>query len=160
MSTVASPSLVKVKMAGLEIGRAPTVLETLLGSCVGVAIWDRRSKQGGLAHIVLPDSHGDSRLPGKFADTAIAALRSQLIARGCSPASLTAKIAGGSTMFGKRSERDVGEKNHRAVTEHLRKHNIHLVAEHIGGDKGRIIQFSLEDGRLTVRIGRELVGTI
>jgi chemotaxis protein CheD len=160
MAVLAQPSVVKVKMAGLEVGRAPDTLETLLGSCVGVAVWDRLSKLGGLAHVVLPESRGCGNLPGKFADTAVSELRRQLLARGANPAKLTAKIAGGATMFGQRTERDVGEKNHRAVVERLRKHEISLVAEHIGGDKGRIIRFCLEDGSVSISIGRQEVAVL
>jgi len=157
VSTATASKLIKVKMAGIDYGRAPEVLETLLGSCVGVAVWDRNTKQGGLAHVVLPDSRGDSALPGKFADTAVAQLRRQLLARGVSPNSMVAKIAGGATMFGQRGERDVGEKNHRAVLEQLRKHGIRLAGEHIGGSKGRMIRFLLESGQLEVAVARKVV---
>ncbi len=158
MPTAAAESTaIKVKMAGVEFGRSPDVLETLLGSCVGIAVWDRVLKQGGLAHVVLPDSRGAANLPGKFADTAVAELKRRLVAQGCSPRTLTAKLAGGSTMFGVRSDRDVGEKNHKAVLEHLSKHGIRSVAEHIGGSKGRMIRFSLADGAVEVSIARQVV---
>jgi len=161
MSAVATePKVINVKMAGIDFAKSPEVLQTLLGSCVGVAVWDRRSKWGGLAHVVLPESRGYTNLPGKFADTAIAELKSQLLAKGASPTTLTAKIAGGATMFGKRSDRDVGEKNHRAVLEHLRQHGIRVIAEHIGGDKGRMIRFSLEDGAVEISIARKVVAAL
>lgn len=158
MSIVSTESaVIKVKMAGIDFGKAPSSMETLLGSCVGIAVWDRLTKQGGLAHVVLPDSRGSANLPGKFADTAVAELRKQLIARGAHPSKLTAKITGGSTMFGKRTARDVGEKNHQAVLKYLRQHGIPVVAEHIGGDKGRMIRFSLEDGSVEVSVARQVV---
>jgi len=158
MAAVATETeVIKVKMAGIGFGKGPGSLETLLGSCVGIAVWDRVTKVGGLAHVVLPSSHGPTALPGKFADTAVVELRKQLLAMGGNPSKLTAKIAGGSTMFGKRSDRDVGEKNYRAVLENLKRHKIPVVAEHIGGDKGRIIRFSLEDGSVVVSIARKEV---
>ena len=156
----AEATLVKVKMAGIDFVKSPNVLETLLGSCVGIAVWDRLTKQGGLAHVVLPDSRGEAKLPGKYADTAVAELKRQLLARGAHPTKLVAKIAGGATMFGKRTDRDVGEKNHRAVFEHLRSAGIPVVAEHIGGDKGRMIRFSAADGSVEVSIARQVVTTL
>lgn len=148
-------------MAGLGFGRDPEVLETLLGSCVGIAIWDRVTRQGGLAHIVLGDSQGsDGGSPGKYADTAIPALRQELVQRGAFSTSLTAKIAGGSTMFGPKSSRDVGLRNHAATVACLKKYGIPLLAEHIGGTQGRIIRFNLADGSVEVRIGREIVAVI
>ncbi len=154
------PAVIKVKMAGVDFGQNPDTLETLVGSCVGIAVWDRITKLGGLAHIVLPDSRGVAKLPGKFADTAVAELRKQLLAKGAHPSKLSAKIAGGATMFGVRTERDVGEKNHKAVLEQLRKHSIPVVAEHIGGGKGRMLRFSLENGALEVSVAREVVAVL
>ncbi len=157
LDTATEPKLIKVKMAGIDFGRSPDSLETLLGSCVGIVVWDRLSKLGGLAHVVLPDSRGATNLLGKFADTAVAELRKQLLSKGAHSRKLTAKIVGGATMFGKRSERDVGEKNYQAVREHLSKHGIPVVAEDIGGDKGRMVRFSLEDGSVEVSIARKVV---
>ena len=158
MPEVASKSrVIRVKMAGVDFAEADDLLDTLLGSCVGIALWDRRAKRGGLAHVVLPDSRGVNQLPGKFADTAVDELKRHLLAMGSSPSALVAKIAGGATMFGKRSDRDVGEKNHRAVLEHLRRHGIRCIAEDIGGDKGRMIRFSPADGTVTVSIARQVV---
>ena len=160
LDTAVEPAIVKVKMAGVDFAESPAVLETLLGSCVGIAIWDRVGKRGGLAHVVLGDSRGSQSLPGKYADTAVVELRKRLLAMGSSPTALVAKIAGGATMFGKRSDRDVGENNHRAVLEHLAKHKIPVVAEEIGGDKGRMIAFSTHDGSVVVSIARKVVKTI
>ncbi len=157
LDTATKPKLIKVKMAGIDFGRSPDSLETLLGSCVGIAVWDRMSKLGGLAHVVLPDSRGATHLLGKFADTAVAELRKQLVLKGAHPKKLTAKIMGGATMFGKRTERDVGEKNYQAVREYLSKHGIPLIAEDIGGDKGRMIRFSLDDGLVEVSVARKVV---
>jgi chemotaxis protein CheD len=161
MATVAAgPGIVKVKMAGIDFGRAPQTLETLLGSCVGIAVWDRSTTLGGLAHVVLPESRGTASLPGKYADTAVRELRSRPIAMGANPGKLTAKIAGGATMFGPRTARDVGEKNHRAVLQELAKAKIPVVAEHIGGDKGRMIHFALQDGSVMVSVARQVVSVL
>ncbi len=37
--TLESTSNIKVPMGGIGYGKSPDVLETLLGSCVGVVIW-------------------------------------------------------------------------------------------------------------------------
>lgn len=149
---------VKVMMAGIGYGSAGERLETLVGSCIGIVLWDRQRKVAGLAHIVLPESAGRAGGAGKFADTAIAALKPGLLARGGTR--LVAKIAGGATMFGERSERDVGEKNYQAVRKYLQQHGIPLVAEHIGGNQGRMLYFSPDDGSLAVHVARHLVATL
>ena len=161
MSTVtAEPAVTKVAMAAIGYGKSPDSLETLLGSCVGVCIHDRSTGLGSLAHVVLSDSRGHQSSPGKFADTAIAEMRRRLISQGGNPLTMSAKIAGGATMFGKKSTRDVGEANVKAVRAELEKHNICLVAEHVGGEKGRIIRFSLKDAAVEISVERKLAATI
>ena len=47
--------VIKVGMADYKVGRGPDKLLTLgLGSCIGVTLYDKRKKQGGMAHIMLP----------------------------------------------------------------------------------------------------------
>ena len=156
----AKSALLRVKMAGIGFGQAPDELETLLGSCVGIAIWERKSKLGALAHIVLPKNPGTASTPGKFADTAISDMKQKLVARGANPRRLTAKIAGGATMFGPATAQDIGKRNCEAVLEYLRKAEISVLAQHIGGEQGRQVRFSTSDGSLSVKIARKQVAVI
>ena len=47
-----------VKMAEIGVMQQQGSMRTLLGSCIGIALYDRKLKLLGLAHIVLPDSAG------------------------------------------------------------------------------------------------------
>ena len=161
MSTVtAEPTVTRVAMAAIGYGKSPDVLETLLGSCVGICIYDRSTGLGSLCHVVLAHSRGNQSSPGKFADTAVVEMRRELVRRGGNPLTFTAKISGGATMFGKKSTRDVGEANITAVRAELEKHNIRLLAEHVGGERGRIIRFSLKDASVEVSIERKIAATL
>ena len=51
-----------VTMGKWAVAPAPTLIRTLLGSCVGVVLYDRLAKMGGVAHLVLPDSRGDTSM--------------------------------------------------------------------------------------------------
>ncbi len=151
-----TPTTIKVAMAGIGYAAAPERLETLLGSCVGVVIWDPYSRQGALAHVVLPDSRGETKLPGKFADTAIEEMRRELVKRGANPMQIMAKIAGGATMFGPRTTRDIGQRNLEMVRQELQRLKIPLKAEHVGGEKGRVIRVDTSNFAIGVFIGRDL----
>lgn len=125
-------------MGQLDIARAPDLLRTTLGSCVGVVLFDARSKTYGLAHIVLPSSanHTVDNV-GKFADTAIPELVTRM---GVPVSMLTAKIMGGANMFAGGQQKQVmniGNQNIQAVREKLGALGIKVVAEDLGGDKGR-----------------------
>jgi len=48
---------IKVGISDYKIAQAPDVLVTIgLGSCIGIAIYEPKSRMGALSHIMLPDS--------------------------------------------------------------------------------------------------------
>ena len=66
--------MIKVGMADLNICHTPDAITTLgLGSCVGVALYDKTTKIAGLVHVMLPDSTKvrQNQNRAKFADTGI-----------------------------------------------------------------------------------------
>ena len=119
--------IIKVGMADLKVCKAPDALTTLgLGSCVGIALWDRASGVGGLAHIMLPDStkikNNSNRY--KFADSAIDELIREVVAHGAARSRIKAKIVGGASMFAFQSQNEemqIGKANVDAVKIKLKK---------------------------------------
>jgi len=149
---------VKVGMADLKIVKEPDVLTTLgLGSCVGIAVYDRVKKIAGLAHIMLPDSKQikNNANKAKFADTAIEIMINDMIKLGASQSRLTAKIAGGSQMFsfgnGGSDLMKIGYRNTISTKEILENFKIPILAEDTGGNHGRTIEFYSETGDLLVK---------
>ena len=93
---------IKVGMADLAATIAPQNLVTIgLGSCVGICLYDKATKVGGLAHIMLPDSTQGRTMQNKakYADTAIEVLLEEMTKLGAQKRRITAKIAGGAKMF-------------------------------------------------------------
>ena len=135
-----------------------------LGSCVGVALYDRRKKVGGLAHIMLPDSKAISRMgsPGKYADTAIAKMVAEMEKLGSKPRDITARVVGGACMFsipGATNPRNlpgpclgmqIGERNIEAVKIVLGEMGIPVKGEDTGGNYGRTMRFDVANGIVTV----------
>lgn len=150
-----------VNMSEIEVAKGEEVLITVgLGSCVGVAIYDKERSVGGLAHVFLSDSKNgaDVTQPGKFADTAIPALIDEVVRIGGRRSALEAKIAGGANLFPKlgSSSLNVGKQNVMAVKEHLKKHRIPLRGEAVEGNKGRKMTFYTKNGVVLVQsIGEE-----
>lgn len=131
-----------------------------LGSCIGVALYDSSAKVGAMAHVVLSNSQtavlrGGEFSPGRFADTSIPRLLSDMVAKGARREKIIAKIAGGADMFGLNNGKQgilrIGEQNVDAVKESLKKHNVPLVAMDVLGRQGRTMQLFITDGRVTVR---------
>lgn len=149
--------LIKVGMADYKTGRNPASLISYgLGSCVGIALYDSATKVGGLAHIMLPDSTQarSTENPAKFADTCLPLMLNELIKMGASKARITAKIAGGAQMFTFANATDimrVGERNGEAVKAVLKKLDIRILAEDLGGNYGRTVEFKLESGAYRIK---------
>ncbi|RME41162.1 MAG: chemotaxis protein CheD [Planctomycetota bacterium] len=146
-----------IGIAEMRVVRAPDRVRTVLGSCIGIALYDTGRQLGGLAHVILPSSAEGQGDPGKFADSAIDLLVEQLLAEGARKIKLRAKIAGGAAMFGDEHAASLGARNAAAVQEHLARHSIPLVASAVGGTKGRRVLLNPADGCIEVAIIGEQV---
>lgn len=154
--------IIKVGMADLKTCVSPDGVTTLgLGSCVGIAIRDTVTKIGGLAHIMLPDStaiRNSQQNIAKFADTGIVELVRQMEALGAKRTNMTAKIAGGATMFNFQGQGDivqVGNRNVAASKAALEKLKIPILAEDTGKNYGRTVTFYPETGEFHIKaVGR------
>ena len=146
-----------VRMGELAVSAtAGDVLVSLgLGSCIGLALVDRRGGVAGLAHIVLPASagHDDATVSYKFADQAVPALIAKLAELGTPRVRLHAMLVGGASMFGAPGSGtlEVGSRNAAAVRELMVAQRIPIVAEAVGGTKGRTVRVDVASGGVTVR---------
>lgn len=149
--------IIKVGMADLNVIKAPGILTTLgLGSCVGIALYDKYNKIAGLAHIMLPSSKEikNNENKAKFADTGIELLIEMMVKEGAKKENLTAKVTGGSQMFSFNNNNSVlkiGERNVTATKEKLKDLNIRIISEDTGGNYGRTIELNAEDGSLLIK---------
>ena len=149
-----SETLVNVGVAQVRMAKEPDVLRTILGSCVGICIYDRIKKIGGLAHVLLPLDTAHGANPEKYADTAIPLLVQRLLKEGAKKEFLSAKIAGGASMFKFESNAalgQIGDRNVEISKKMLEKLQIPLLEEDTGGNTGRVIDFYMVDGRLKVK---------
>ncbi|MBM7552726.1 chemotaxis protein CheD [Thalassobacillus pellis] len=153
-----APHIIKVGIAGMETVQAPDIIRTSgLGSCVGVVVFDKSRKMGGMCHVMLPDSSmakSGSPNKGKYADSAIDELIKMLLQAGLKKYTLKAKLAGGAQMFQFTSADDkmrIGPRNIKAVKDRLSLHGIPVLGEDVGGNSGRTIEFDPDTAMLTIR---------
>jgi chemotaxis protein CheD len=149
---------IKVGIADLNLVLNPGTIMTIgLGSCIGIALYDKTVKVAGLSHIMLPDStqFKSSTNPMKFADLAIPMLIKKMEKQGCQKRNLIAKIAGGASMFNfsdKSIISDIGKRNSDAVKKALKNVEIPVIAEDVGGNKGRTMILYAADGRVVLKV--------
>jgi chemotaxis protein CheD len=127
-----------------------------LGSCIGLALLDRRAAVAGLAHVVLPAAEGRDGSPGKFADTAVPVLLDAVLGLGARRLRMEAVMVGGASMFSfGGGGLEVGQRNDAAVREELAKLRIPVVAAETGGSKGRTVRVTVETGLVTSKAAGE-----
>ena len=138
-------------------GTAGDVLVSLgLGSCIGLALLDRRAAVAGLAHVVLPAAEGRDGAPGKFADTAVPVLLDAVLGLGGRRTRVEAVMVGGASMFSFGGNGlEVGQRNEAAVREELAKLRVPVIASETGGAKGRTVRVHVETGLVTSKAAGE-----
>jgi len=143
-----------VRMGELAISDTPgEVLVSLgLGSCIGLAVVDKRAGVAGLAHIVLPATTGTPKpeAMNKFADHAVPALVDGMVERGASRVFMQAALVGGASMFAG-AGLEVGSRNADAVRELVASRRVPVVAEAVGGSRGRTVKVDVTNGTVSVR---------
>lgn len=150
--------VITVAIGRWAVASSPTRIRTLLGSCVGVVLYDRIACLGGLAHVVLPQSRGAVDHPGKYADTAIPALLEDMERRLRSKVQgrLAAKLVGGANMFpsgaDSSSALNIGRLNQEAVERLLEELRIPIVGRDLGGGNGRQLSLDTTSGMVSIRI--------
>ena len=92
----------------------------------------------------------------KFVDSAVHLMIDRMIKRGACKERITAKIFGGARMFdhvvgNSRGVMQIGEKNIEAARRELQHIGIPIIAECVGGARGRTIIFDISDGSVCVK---------
>lgn len=151
-----SESKLTVGIADMKMAQGNGILITYaLGSCIGLCFHDPKLRLGALLHIMLPLNMEAGRAhPLKYADTGIKETLKQLESRGAMRSRLTVKIAGGAKMFeiaGGGGLGNIGQRNIESVHTILKRENVRLLAENVGGMVARTLLFDVATGQGCIR---------
>lgn len=127
----------------LHAAAEETLISTLLGSCVAVALHDPVRKIGGLNHFLLPEVLRTEQASPRYGNYAIPRLVHELEKLGASRARMKAKIYGGANVltdnaFGE----SIGSSNIVLTYQLLEELRIPIVEENVGGNLGRKIMLN------------------
>lgn len=130
--------------------RTPIVLDTLLGSCVAVCMYDPALRAGAMNHILLPRClKGDKN--SRCGVHAMELLINELMKQGGDRRRFVAKAFGGANVFPDIKMLLIGEENARFVREFLATERIPLVGERLGGNRAVHVYFRTDTGKATVQ---------
>ena len=151
---------VHVQPGESRLVREPTVLRTLLGSCVGIAFRVPRLGVGALCHPMLPCSPAKlaatlNRASGRrYVDYAIRDLARQLDSLGARRNEVEVKLFGGGDvldMAPNPARPTVGKLNSEVAMKVLAEEGFDVTAASLGGKRGVNIHFNTETGEVLLQ---------
>lgn len=131
----------------------PALITTVLGSCVCVCLWDPRHGAGGANHYLLPERVGAEHSL-RFGHAAMEELVEQMEGVGAPRRLLQAKVFGGASVIRsfERGNGHLGERNLEVARRFLERERIPVVAEDVGGRRGRKLLFDTCTGMVSVKL--------
>jgi len=135
--------------------QSSSIYQAYLGTCLGVALYDKTHKIGGMIHILLPEPLGTmgAEFPEKYASTGIPLLLNKLIALGSSPENLRAVIAGGA-LVGPVSQQDIGldigGRSADIAREYLQSQGINIIKSETGGFFTCTLELNMKTGETNI----------
>lgn len=137
----------------LFANKEPYLVNTILGSCVAVCLYDPVLKIGGINHYMLPLWNGVGLASPKYGNIAIEKLLEKITEMGSQKKNLIAKVFGGGEVIDTQiSQFNIGERNILIAQETLKKLNIRISGQSVGGKNGRKIQFNTQTGGVLQKI--------
>jgi chemotaxis protein CheD len=131
----------------LVVATKPTVITTILGSCVAVCMWDPVLGIGGMNHYMLPHQVTGTVASLRFGSFALDELVVQMRAAGAKLPYLRARVYGGACMFNTmQSPTHLGVQNVELALDFLARRAIEVVDVETGGNRGRKLIFSTDQG--------------
>jgi chemotaxis protein CheD len=143
-----------IHVGEIFVGRKPTVVQTLLGSCVSVCLIDRKARIGGMNHILLPgkpDLHSFDA-SARYGVNAMEMLIGGIQRAGAARKRLEAKVFGGANVLtGLDKTFNPGFRNGTFAMEFLELEKIPVIGHDIGGFNARRIYLRTDTGEVFMK---------
>lgn len=118
---------------------ADLVINTILGSCISICLWDPVAGVGGINHLLLPEMRQEGSAMNTMGAVDMDRLINKMMPLGALRPRLRGKLFGGSSMLSGRT--DIGTRNAAFGRNYLLNEGIPCDAESVGGSKARKLRF-------------------
>jgi len=125
------------------------VINTILGSCISICLWDPVAGVGGINHLLLPELKNDGGELSTSGAVDMDRLINKMMPLGALRPRLRGKLFGGSSMLSGRT--DIGERNAAFGRNYLKNEGIPCDAVSVGGSKARKLRFWPATGAAQVK---------
>lgn len=148
---------VHLKPGELIICQEPSLIVTVLGSCVSVTMFHRRSRLAAICHAMLPAPKSSGAVAEeasrhRYVSEVLPEMCEHYTQAGLKAEQVEVKLFGGGNVIsmaeGSISERGIGSSNVRRAREILRAAGFTIRASNVGGTDGRKILFNTATGEV------------
>lgn len=136
---------------GIFSNKNPFVVDTILGSCVSVFLFDAEQGFGCINHYMLPAGRVTKDRSYKYGDVAIPEVINRMQALGSKRQHIKAKIFGGSNIGDVNDLFSIGDRNLSLARNLLREADIPIISSNVGGDRGRKVIFHTATGEVFIK---------
>ena len=136
----------------------PAVIETLVGSCVTVCLYDFKAGFGMMNHYVRDHPRDElGANVGEFGITATQRIVRAALKIDDNAQHYRAGVFGGAAVLKMASgQGDIGEANVKVARDVLRAAGIRIVREEVGGTRGRRVTFNTQTGEIECRFAGDI----
>ena len=140
----ADPERVFLLPGQFRICDGPEVIETLVGSCVAVCLYNRKTGHAAMNHFLQshPVLQADSDI-GRYGTTSTEHVIEALLRSDPAASHYDASIFGGAAVLKSASPKaNIGQANIDVAHEVLNRYRIRIIHEEVGGTRGRRVRFN------------------
>ena len=139
--------------AAIFADKEPHMVDTILGSCVAVCLYDPVKSIGCINHYMLPFWNGTGLASPKYGNIAIQKILDKMIEFGSKSSNIQAKIFGGGEIVKTKDNIfKIGERNIEIAIKILKENKIKIAGQSVGGKQGRKIRFNTETGVVLMKL--------
>jgi chemotaxis protein CheD len=147
---------VYLKPGELHITDRPTIIATVLGSCVAVVMYNDRTSLAGMCHAMLPLQGGaNGNEAFRYVDSSITYMIKRFENHGIKRNEIKVKLFGGADVLyyieDDKERHTVGKKNIAKAYEVIDNERLNLLMSDVGGTSGRKIFFFTHTGEILLK---------
>ena len=135
--------------ADIFADKTPSIVTTVLGSCVSVCLHDPVLEHGSINHFILPRWNGTDLVTMKYGNLSTIRILEELLTFGSKIENVTAKVYGGAEVLrGMSTNFHIGSRNAQIAFDILDEFRIPVLFSDVKGNRGRKINFNTLTGEV------------
>jgi chemotaxis protein CheD len=132
----------------------PTLVSTVLGSCVSITMFSQQLRIAAICHAVLPQDKGrEGDEIFRYVDRSLEAMLEHFHRNGISGKAIELKLFGGADMLVARNDQlwSIGKQNIDMAKKLIEEKNLTVNANDLGGNQGRKLLFKTHTGEVFLK---------